>query len=150
MISHLSTEQISKLLIGEGTPEEEKHAGECAECLVELTRLRETLSAFRDSVQDWAGRSGRSVLVRSFPRSESTGFGMHRFRWALAAAALIVLVAIPLYRNLMNRHLEKQAVEDMLLLEQVNAHLSRAVPAPMEPLMEMLSDTSVDKVGGRQ
>jgi len=148
MNSHLSLEQISEFLVGNATPEQAQHAANCAECAAELSQLQETLSAFRGSVQHWAKQSGGSVIPdRAYLVNEERFYNVHPLRWALAATALIVL-AIPVYNDIRNRDRQKQA-EDVLLLEQVNAHLSRAVPAPMEPLLELLSDGSAEEVGGR-
>jgi hypothetical protein len=68
----------------------------------------------------------------------------------LVAAAVIILIVVPLYEKVRDRHREADTSEDAVLLEQVNAHLSRTVASPIEPFMRLLSDTSVDKLGGRQ
>jgi hypothetical protein len=149
MISHLSSEQISKVLADKATAEETLHANECVECRTELTRLRETLSLFRDSVLEWANENHRSAPSSvAFLRAEKSAYSRQPLRWALITALLILFVAVPLYRSVSDHHRETDA-EDSLLLEQVNAHLSRTVPAPMEPLMQLLSDSSVNEVGGR-
>ena len=149
MISHLSSKQISKVLAGKATPEERLHANECAECRTELIRLRETLSLFRDSVLKWADEGYRSAPVSAaFLRVEKSAYSRQPLRWALITALLILFVAVPLYRSVSDHHRQTDA-DDALLLEQVNAHLSRAVPAPMEPLMQLLSDSSTKEVGGR-
>jgi len=67
----------------------------------------------------------------------------------LVAAAVIILIAVPLYKNAGHRYREADSSEDAVLLEQVNAHLSRTVASPIEPFMQLLSDTSADKVGDR-
>jgi hypothetical protein len=61
-------------------------------------------------------------------------------RWALVAAALLVLAAVPVYRNVQDRQRQAEiARADALLLEQVDAEVSRAVPRPMEPLVKLVS-----------
>jgi len=61
-------------------------------------------------------------------------------RWALVAAALLLLSAIPIYRNVQDRQRQaERARADALLLEQVDAEVSRAVPRPMEPLAKLVS-----------
>jgi hypothetical protein len=61
-------------------------------------------------------------------------------RWALVAAALLVLAAVPIYRNAQDRQRQAEiARADALLLEQVDAEVSRAVPRPMEPLVKLVS-----------
>src|SRR5262245_32067686 len=107
MISHLSSEQISKVLIEEATPEETLHADECGECRAELSRLRKTLSLFRDSVLDWSDQSGGSVAPSSaLLRTEKSAFGLQPLRWALITGLLILFIAVPLYRNVSDRHRE--------------------------------------------
>jgi hypothetical protein len=151
MISHLSSEQISRLLAGDATPEEEQHAGNCAECEPDLSRVRETLAVFRYSVQKWADENGATRVPDSeFLRNEASAWRKGPVRWALVAAAVIILIVVPLYENVRDRHREADTSEDAVLLEQVNAHLSRTVASPMEPFMQLLSDTSADKLGGRQ
>src|SRR5262249_60727014 len=62
MTSHLSREQSSRLLAGDGTSAEEQHAGSCAECERELSRLQEILLAFSLSVQHWAEALGSTCV----------------------------------------------------------------------------------------
>jgi len=56
MNRHLSKEQISKYLIGDGSPQETQHVGKCAACSAELARLESSLSQFRSSVRHWSDR----------------------------------------------------------------------------------------------
>jgi hypothetical protein len=150
MTNHLSSEQISRLLAGDGTSEDVQHAGSCAECERELSRLRETLLAFSHSVQHWAeAQASTCIPGNEFLRNRSSTWRMGPLRWALAAAAVIILIIVPLYKNAGNRYRETDSSEDAVLLEQVNAHLSRTVASPIEPFMQLLSDTSADKVGDR-
>ena len=150
MTNHLSSKQISRLLAGDGTSAEEQHAGSCAECERELSRLHETLLAFGYSVQHWAEAHGSTCVPDSeFLRVRSSSWRMGPFRWALAAAVVIILIVVPLYKNAGDRYREEDSSEDAVLLEQVNAHLSRTVASPIEPFMQLLSETSADKVGDR-
>jgi hypothetical protein len=151
MTNHLSSEQISRLLAGDGTSAEEQHAGSCAECERELSRVRQTLLAFSHSVRHWAeAHTSTCVPDSEFLRNRASAWRMGPLRWALAAAAVIILIVVPLYKNAGHRYREADSSEDAVLLEQVNAHLSRTVASPIEPFMQLLSDTSADKVGGRQ
>jgi anti-sigma factor RsiW len=151
MISHLTSDEISRAMIGDVTPEQERHTRECLECAAELERLNETFLLFRESVHEWAGRTeGAAVPADLELEARPSRFSAHPLRWALASAGVIALVALPIYKNEIDRKREAQAVEDRLLLEQVNASLSRAVPESMEPLMNLVSDTSLEGVGNRQ
>ena len=53
---HLSRDQISKCLIGDGTPQETQHVGNCAVCSAELARLESSFSQFRGTVRQWSDR----------------------------------------------------------------------------------------------
>ncbi len=134
MSRHLSSQEISQWMIRERTPQQEQHVRECSECEAELARLEASLALFRGSVRHW---SGLQVRV---PRSLAPGPLPHPMRWALVAAALLVLAAVPIYRNAQERQRQAEiARADALLLEQVDAEVSRAVPRPMEPLAKLVS-----------
>ena len=125
MSQHLSAEQISNWMIGARTPQAEQHVRDCPECQAEVVRFEETLSQFRGSV--------RSLTV---PPAAWMPAPTRPLGWVLLVAALCVLTAVPIYRNFADR---QQARADAILLEQVDAALSRTVPAPMEPLARLVS-----------
>jgi hypothetical protein len=150
MISHLTSEEISKALIGDVTPEQQQHVRECTECGASLQRLRETFSVFRESVHEWAGSKQGAVPGSIDLRETAASVMMPRLRWALAGVVLIILLVIPVYKNAREQRRAREAMEDALLLEQVNASLSRNVPAPMEPLLKLVSDSSAEGVGNHQ
>lgn len=56
MNPHLSSEQISKCLIGDGVPRETQHVRGCAACTAELGRLESSFSQFRGSIRHWSDR----------------------------------------------------------------------------------------------
>ncbi len=53
-LSHLSSEDVSNLVLGESTPEMEQHAGECLHCFEQVKRLETSLALFRESGKSWA------------------------------------------------------------------------------------------------
>jgi len=145
MIDHLSQEQLSRLLIGDASPEEEQHAIRCGTCAEELTDLHESFSAFRGAVQNWTSASGGSAVpeIRRHPK-------LFLVRWALAiAVAALLLIAIRNPKFVGTRHHQATA-DDALLLEQVNTHLSRTLPAPLEPWMELISNAPTNSLGERR
>jgi hypothetical protein len=147
MIDHLSSEQVSRFIAGDGTAEETKHASGCAACATEIERLREVFSVFHDSAQEWMQQSGGSHLPSpTRAGDEPRRFSLYPLRWAFALA-LAVLVAIPIYKTVTEPRADD--ANDAQLLEEINAHLSRTVPAPMEPLMELLSESTADEAGRR-
>jgi protein TonB len=54
MNPHLSSDQISKILIGDAAPDESQHARECQACGAEVTRMESALGIFRNSVHQWS------------------------------------------------------------------------------------------------
>src|SRR5215813_467098 len=50
MTGHLSTEQISSVVIGDGSVYETRHARECAECGGEVERMESALRMFRGAM----------------------------------------------------------------------------------------------------
>jgi len=149
MSTHLSEDQISKCIIGQATPEEDRHGRECPDCSAELSRFQKRVSTFRVAMQDWSERE-------AIPRLDETPNALHRrpplypsLRWVVVSLAAAVLIGIPVYQ-----HMEEPAPfitdtaaslppetainEDVLLMEAVNAHLSRPIPMPMERVMALL------------
>ena len=134
MSQHLSSQEISQWMTGERTPQQEQHVRECPECGAELARMEAALALFRGSVRHW---SEGQVRV---PRPLAPGPRPLPMRWALVTATLLLLAAIPVYRNVQDRQRQAEAARaDALLLEQVDAEVSRAVPRPMEPLVKLVS-----------
>jgi hypothetical protein len=134
MSQHLSSGEISQWMIGERTPQQEQHVRQCSECGAEVARMEAALGLFRDSVRHW---SDGQVRV---PRPLTPEPRPQPIRWVLVAAALLVLAAVPIYRNAQDRQRQAEiARADALLLEQVDAEVSRAIPRPMEPLVKLVS-----------
>ena len=65
MNQHLSSDQISKCLIGDGSPQETQHVWECAACSAELGRVESSFSQFRGSIRHWS--DGVSVTDGAIP-----------------------------------------------------------------------------------
>ena len=140
MIRHLTSDEISNALIGYATSEQQEHARKCTECATCLEHLQETFSVFRESVHQWSGKNEGAIPKSIDFHQNSAGIGLLRLRWALASAVLIILLVIPVYKNKRDEKRARQAMEDALLLEQVNASLTREVPVSMEPLMKLVSE----------
>ena len=158
MNQHLSSREISQWMIGERTPQREQHVRECSECGAELARMESALGLFRGSVRHWSSGQSRAeppAIGSILPARR--GPWAQPMRWGLAAAALLVLAAVPIYRNAQDRQRQAEiARADALLLEQVDAEVSRAIPRPMEPLVKLVSwdfssaDGSDEKTGNEE
>ena len=128
MNSHLSLEEMYQWLSGEHGADVEEHFRECPACQAELLQFLSALTGFRTSLE--------KSPVPAVRRKQSS---QRLSRWVLASAALSLMVAAPMYWNARQQRAAEQAKADELLLERVNAGLSRSVPASMEPLMQLIS-----------
>jgi predicted anti-sigma-YlaC factor YlaD len=129
MNSHLSLEEIYQWLSEERGEEVEEHVRDCPACRAELDQLQNALTGFRTSLEQ------SPVPGISYSRVRHT-----LPRWILAAATLALLVATPVFWNARQQRAAEQAKADQLLLERVETGLSRAVPASMEPLLQLVSN----------
>ncbi|HXS97131.1 MAG TPA: hypothetical protein VN736_21190 [Candidatus Limnocylindrales bacterium] len=147
MKAHLTGRQVDSWLCGDATAEMEAHARECAECREQVQRLSATLRDFRAAAVEFSESQGGEAAPAGWSPAESRGFRIPSLRWAAAAAAVLVLTtAVPLYRSAQERRQAEAAAEaakaaraDSLLLQEVDYEISRAVPAPMEPLVALMA-----------
>ena len=155
MSNHLSQDQLLMCILGRSTPEEEQHGRECPQCRAELARFHDPVATFRTVMQEWSDRESipRLAEVSSFltrPRRFSNPF----WRWAPVGMALMMLTGIPIYmqqRKLQQSKAEESARRDALLMDAMNAHLSRTIPAPMAPIMALVPhEETVIQPGGIQ
>ncbi len=150
MNQHLSSEQISKCVAGEATPEERSHLGECEACGADLARLEAAVGSFRDTVRHWSEQTRseqtRSEQTRSEPNSAATRQTLadssrnkpilvQVLRFAAAAAIVVIMVGVPMWRLKQQR--ADLANQDDVLLEQIASGLSRSVAQPMQPLTRL-------------
>jgi hypothetical protein len=137
MIEHLSGEQISEWMIGNRSLQMEKHVTGCRECRAQLDELEATLTQFRGAMRNLGGSATPPVWQP--PAAAASWLSWSRV--ALAAAVLMLLAMIPIYWTARD-HARATQAEDALLLEHVNSELSRAVPEPMEPLVDLAWNSS--------
>lgn len=136
MIEHLSAEQISQWMIGERTPPLEHHIAECAECRAELEQMESALVQFRTAMRQVGGTAPSPAWREPASRRPWSSWP----RLAMAAAVLLILVAAPIaWRVRMRERAAEAALADSQLLERVDSAISRAVPEPMEPLVNLVT-----------
>ena len=167
MNKHLSQDQLSMWILGRSTPEERRHGTECPQCRAQLARFEEPVAAFKNAMYESADHE-------KVPRLEEVSIFLRRppeyitgaLRWATVGIAVMLLITIPIYRQveaLMRRagttedvtsskgglSIAVQTNEDVLLMDAVSAHLSRTIPAPMEPIMALIPGSeSTTHAGG--
>ena len=147
-MSHLSPEQITRWMMGEYTAQDEEHVRDCWTCGAEVNRVETALWLFQRSAKDWSRE--HSPEFRKVWSAERARRGVRTLalRWALAGLTLLVLVGIPVQTIREREQREARANQiDAVLLEQVDAEVSRAVPAPMEPLTRLVPWGSTETTG---
>ncbi len=85
-MNHLSEEQFSGLLLQQGNAATRAHLAACAECRVELERVRESLASFNTMSLEWAER--RSATLGPVRIAAA---GSQRLPLVWATAALLVV-----------------------------------------------------------
>jgi hypothetical protein len=141
MRAHLSSEQISKWLADDRSPDVEQHIRECSKCAAETKRLKNLFAEFRDSAVAWSAvRNDAEAPERWKPPERRYGFAAGILRWKLAAAMLVIVLCVSVYKNLSDRRREAESFRaDVRLWEEVNAQVSRQVPASLEPLIKLIA-----------
>lgn len=145
MNGHLSSDSISKWLAGERAADDERHAKECAVCAAKLAHAEGLFGAFGESVRGWSGHVGQGFRPAAFsggvPSGKAAAARKGRpTRLALAAAALLIAVAVPVWKDSHDRrHAAEQAKADVLLWQQVDEHITRPVPASLAPLLDLVA-----------
>jgi maltooligosyltrehalose synthase len=152
MNEHLNPEAMDRYLAGERGPAAERHLLECAECREAMGRMEAALQQFRASARVWSESHPLSRppgdLASRAERSAARNRWTAPARWAAVATAALALTALPVYRNYSRRHAAAQARADALLLEQVRADLSRPAPEPLEPLIDLISQSTTQPTTG--
>ena len=161
MNQHLTERQILECMAGTATAANRRHVEQCAGCGAEVERLESAVRGFAGAALQAAGRPAPHLDWAAAGRPQ---VGLTRVptwvpawvpAWRPAVAALaLLLIAIPLmfhfslyHKNFDNRaytaHSQQQQLEleraDTALLEQVDAAVSRPVPQPIEPLVQLVA-----------
>jgi hypothetical protein len=134
-MSHLSEQEILECVAGEARPDWRDHIELCPDCSARVRRLSEPLRLFADSIREMA------PIRPIFQQSRSYWYISY---WsAFAAAALLLLIVAPLFRE---RRVEvtqpAPVVSDEVLLQRVETAVAESVPGPMAPLAITLSSDS--------
>lgn len=125
--------------MGRLSAEDEEHLRACSACNGEVSPLRNSISGLSQAIHEESERQLAS-LPRFHPAERRRQSRTQQITWAVAAAALVMAVALPLYqKNDMSRE-DAIADSDSGLLDEIDAQLSREVPASMQTLMELMQE----------
>jgi anti-sigma factor RsiW len=147
MSDHLSPEQFARCFVEAPTNEERQHLVECAACSAEFNAFGNSVSSLRLAIRGQVDARVESKPAAAIPVAiRPVTQGMRKLRWALATAAVLLIGIVPLVTSRKPEPVTQQipattSPDD--LMNAINAHLSRTVPAPMEPMMSLIpSDES--------
>jgi hypothetical protein len=133
MSGHLSSEEMSEYILGYPRPTVARHIRDCAACHTELAQFREALGDFRGAVRGWSENQAAAVTTPASVFVARSWSASRQLAWALAIAAVCVVASFVL-----PHHAPDNPASDVVLLNQVDAQVSRTVPASMEPLMQLV------------
>jgi len=133
-MTHLGSEQLSECALGEPSPDARRHLENCPACRAELGNFREALGEFRGAVRRWSeNQANEALAVHTRPSESRSWIASHQFAIALLLAAVCILASI------VWRGGENAPASDAVLLNRVDAQVSRAVPRSMEPLLKLVA-----------
>jgi anti-sigma factor RsiW len=143
MNSHLSSEQLERVLAGRPSHEVSQHLGKCARCVEDVASMRAVLGNFRSA----ASSSAEHHLKFAAPVATAR---VPRTAWVLASVVLFAGIATPfavrrqpvspVVVGVSTQALP--AISDEALLNNVQNDLSASVPESLLPL----ADTSTNAV----
>ena len=133
MIPHLTSQQLSGYLAAKPDPMVDHHVQDCPVCRAQLAAFRQSLAEFRGAVHVWSEQQAGALRSPAPVSGERFWKPAHQFACALAIAAVCAIVSVLSWQRQ-----ESAARRDTMLLDQVDAQVSRSVPSPMEPLLRLV------------
>jgi anti-sigma factor RsiW len=135
-MKHLSSEQFSNLVLGQPDSEAARHMAGCRTCRSEIANFRQALGEFRGAVRNWSDDQAAAALEIPERTGETRSWiAAHQLALAvlLAAVCLLASVFVPWYGRR-----ARGPANDAVLLNQVDAQVSRTAPSSLEPLMKLV------------
>src|SRR5262245_60294722 len=147
MSQHLSEREFAAAIVTELTPQERQHVSDCSRCAAELEAFRGTLKSFRGSFRELVDTelARGTRLSPGSPKHAPRHIGL----WGLAAALIAMVIAIPAFHDsvVQTRSSAGERAADTnpdALMRSIQAHLSRSVPGPMEPILIFVRNQELD------
>ena len=161
MNTHLTSEELTDLLLGVHTYSMDSHLRVCSDCRRELEQMQESIQSFRSASHAWSEKARASESRKLQLHSVRKPGIVRPWMFAVAAVALLVLV-FGIYRMKQPQSeqahsvtvtpasvaadlSQEQLAQDNELLSQINAEIAEDVPAPMQPLQVTASDAGSSK-----
>jgi hypothetical protein len=153
MSKHLTEDQVARCFAGQSTMDERQHIQQCAACSAELDRLANSISLFRNAVRDRidarVALHAPAIVFEDQPPVPATPI----WKWAMVTVVTVLLVALPFFITRPQQFVDNASApaDPDILMREINLHLSRTMPAPMEPILTLIPDSeSISHVGGVQ
>jgi hypothetical protein len=151
MNNHLSATQFARCLAGTAEDPEQQHLLHCADCRAERDRFGSAISSFRHAVRDRVEShiAGEHALIA--PRSIRPAQAPVPKLIFVATVIILALGIVPLLTTEMPEHRavpNLSATDPNVLMNAVNLHLLRKVPAPMEPMFVLIPTTDATTQSG--
>jgi len=153
MSKHLTEVQIARCFAGQYTIDERQHIQQCAACGAQLDRLASSISLFRNAVRDRidarVALHAPAIVFEDQPPVPATP----TWKWAMVTLVAVLLAALPLFITKPQQFVDNASApaDPDILMREINLHLSRTMPAPMEPILILIPDSeSIRHLGGVQ
>ena len=144
MSDHLSPAQFAACIVHGPAAEELKHINACPKCGAALEEFRAAMASFRTAVRDCVDARMDTVTTEgSSSDAARQPIGAPRSSWILAAAAVVLVIGLPV---LISKQLPQPSTTILrqtdpdTLMDAIDLHLLRTVPAPMEPMLGLLPE----------
>ena len=158
MSHHLSEDQFARRFLEPPANGELRHIDECSECRAALDNFGHSISSFRSAVRGQI--DARLALCPSAeapwsnPPARAAG-AMWRWAWIAATTVIALVVMAPFFTKKKEPDQVINTTQTLTspdaLMNAVNLHVSRTVPAPMERIMTLMpSDELITESGGVQ
>ena len=142
MSSHLSSQQVAEWVGGKRNRKAETHLRDCPACQAEINHFEATLGQFRSSLREWSAEQfNPNVLIGTDWQKSQPKTTLPKLGWALLLLAVYLAASLLLHRSETHQPIVVRVatISDSALLKQVDQDVSRTVPSPMEPLVNLVS-----------
>jgi hypothetical protein len=153
MSNHLTEDQFARCAVGQGLKAELQHVLECAECRLELDTFKTNLGRFGVAIRQKVDNRLASRPWHFNPSRVPSAVAVPMWRLGVVFASILALV-LPFFmagRKPEPRQAAPIEMDADAIMNAVNRHLSRTVPAPMEPAFSLIpSEELISQPGGVQ
>ena len=155
MNKHLSDEQFAECFVDSARSAELlRHVRECRRCSEELERFGDTVISLRTAIRSRVEQAEAAGTVATRQIRPALNAPVPRWQWVVGVAAVVLFGLIPVVtletRGPMRTEetTAADAAAAAVLMDSINLHLSRDLPAPMEPLMVIPDNEFMIDSGG--